>query len=506
MNEKLKLYKYPQKTNIKTSFDIGELTPVYYNMLMPGESIDNLQIEALVRMLTPLHPTLDVAKLRLMFFAIPVRQLKPTEVFSDIYDCDNYTFSIELLELMNAKERPKLLTEVGNLLFPRGTVVDDSNLLKKFGLPVSDTVIKSMSQLYAQMNLYYLLAYHKVYYDFFKNKMVEAGSYQELKNYFNKLIQWNMEASGSDFVNLENLPDTEDKIYWNFIFWGLNKLHLNNVTNDVINNLTLEPVDNKIKGDITDTLYNLFTNYVENVKKLEHLKYGTEKDLLLKIWNKTNHDKTNVELIGFTEWYQTIEQVTNMAKNNGQALGEVGGMSVTYNKDIIINHYETNEPTIILGIMSPEYNTEFTDFVDVYQWFYGITGSEVISFNDFNPEMSNIMLPFYKLNFWAEYNSTNEASKLLAYSKPYNFMRKQYNVVAGDVRDKWASWTYNRNFWQSNLRDLSISNFKTQKAPFKNTLVSPLQDAFIAEFNVAGTFNRAIKPEYELKDKVLKGE
>lgn len=58
--------------NHKTTFNTGELVPIFYTEAVPGDTF-NIDLAALIRMSTPIKPVMDNAYADVMFFAVPFR-------------------------------------------------------------------------------------------------------------------------------------------------------------------------------------------------------------------------------------------------------------------------------------------------------------------------------------------------------------------------------------------------------------------------------------------------
>ena len=56
----------------KTTFDAGELIPIYADEMLPGDTF-SCQLTAFARLATPIHPTMDNAFMDTHFFSVPVR-------------------------------------------------------------------------------------------------------------------------------------------------------------------------------------------------------------------------------------------------------------------------------------------------------------------------------------------------------------------------------------------------------------------------------------------------
>ena len=58
----------------KTTFDAGELIPIYSDEMLPGDTF-SCNLTAFARLATPIHPTMDNAFMDTQFFAVPIRLL-----------------------------------------------------------------------------------------------------------------------------------------------------------------------------------------------------------------------------------------------------------------------------------------------------------------------------------------------------------------------------------------------------------------------------------------------
>ena len=56
----------------KTTFDAGELIPIYSDEMLPGDTF-SCQLTAFARLATPIHPTMDNAFMDTHFFSVPLR-------------------------------------------------------------------------------------------------------------------------------------------------------------------------------------------------------------------------------------------------------------------------------------------------------------------------------------------------------------------------------------------------------------------------------------------------
>lgn len=64
--------RFSRPSGHKTTFNSGELVPVYLDEVLPGDTI-SMDTAAVVRMSTPIHPVMDNAFLDLYYFFVPMR-------------------------------------------------------------------------------------------------------------------------------------------------------------------------------------------------------------------------------------------------------------------------------------------------------------------------------------------------------------------------------------------------------------------------------------------------
>ena len=63
---------FNRSSNIKTTFDGGQLIPIFVDEALPGDTM-NCRLHTFARLATPLHPILDNLTLDTFFFAVPIR-------------------------------------------------------------------------------------------------------------------------------------------------------------------------------------------------------------------------------------------------------------------------------------------------------------------------------------------------------------------------------------------------------------------------------------------------
>ena len=63
---------FDRSHGVKTTFDAGELIPIYADEMLPGDTF-SCQLTAFARLATPIHPTMDNAFMDTHFFSVPLR-------------------------------------------------------------------------------------------------------------------------------------------------------------------------------------------------------------------------------------------------------------------------------------------------------------------------------------------------------------------------------------------------------------------------------------------------
>lgn len=551
----LQLWKYNQKQNVKTTMDIAEITPVYFNKLYPGEEIKNFNYRNITRMITPIYPTLDAPYVDLYAFAVPYRLIQPanTKINPDykplLLRASMLDSLLKTYEHGGFKGVKKDLDEkikkyykfisdsnIGVVGFIKNnlkidlnefTFVPKMNLFKKLGVWITaltyskDPVPGKIFNDY-KLDCSYALAYKKIYSDFFRNKQLESTDYERIYNFLtNDNKDYDLVSARSNFSQYSNyrrlfnesliidgnLSDLLGCIY-DFILACFLCLNVPNTDNDFLENVTFSPISsasyessdswNKVKGQ-------LFSDFVKDKKILEQIDFATQKDLLLKVWNENNNDKTSAKLIGYNRWYQNISQVVNQSKDQiaGNFLGDIGGLSVTFNEGNLVSEFKTNEKCVFMVLAVPNYKLTFVNFADKDEFIYSDNANLE---EDFNPAMEYTQRYFTKSEFLVDYRVEPSFSpkNIIGYKKPFDYLRKKPGVILGDIKNVWNNWTYSMEFKKDYVLGLNV--LKSPKKPFKDTLVSSIGDSFIAEFEFSGQFNRTIKPDYIIHDEVLKGE
>lgn len=517
-------YKYFDKQNLKTSFDIGEITPVYWNTIYPGESIKNFRFEVLTRMINPFYPLLDSSRISLFAFAVPKRILilegKNSKKVKNVYishkkssdNAFNYIFkdyslepdfsgvsSSSVIEFLNSAKKVISSSDIIN----PSSLVHNSNLLAKFGINYKD-LIASGKYPFFKFNIIYLLAYWKIYEQFFKQKQLEKFDYSNFYRHLTdegndlsiELPLTVLNSSEVDKITLKNSTIFNNSIKkfarLSAALPILNKVALVNSENDLLDSLTYSPLSFSTGGDWNEFKKVLHQDYVKNSLNISKLDEGTLRDNLISVWNISNGSKTNPSLLGYYSYNQGIDQVINQAQSTGNVLGEVGGLSVTYNYANLFKDFTAEEETIIMVLAVPTYKMNISGSFELAEW-----NAE----NEFNPQTDYIQ----EKTFLGSISKFGDNNKVIGYNYPFDFLRNKKDVIAGDIMDKWSNWTFVYKP-KDDFDGIDLNVLKINKTPFKETLVSPNQDSFIAEFNFIYETNRTIKPKNLIDEQIKSGD
>lgn len=497
MNKK---YLYKNNWNIKTSEDIGEIIPIQWEQFYPGEKIKKIYLKNLTRMITPILPTLDNPKIKIFSFLVPERLLykkqKGDGKIQKLYIKSGGTGTG--FKILDIEREVTDITEDNIKIWDNENIITENDLLKKFGINLKTFDYIKNNQL--KLDISYLLAYWKIYESFFKNKKMEKFNYTFLMEKLYEFAGAKPTGAGEEIKQefWKNQPEDFEEIARFF-----NRTALINTKNDLINKIKI--------GNITTTLTNnwekfkktLDEYYIKNKQITENINAGTLKDIALKIWNENNNQLTDPELIAYAEWEQTITQITNNAKSTGNALGEVGGMSLTYNERNLVNkEIEIKEKTILLTILVSDYNLNIINSFDYQEW------KPTTSATEFNPKIKSPYIELTNLSFLpSKKENTNEHEISLGTYPNFEYLRKKPNIIAGDMIDKFKAWTYSKEADTIHKNgSIGLEQIKIEKKPFKDTLISTEQDAFLLECEFETEYLRLLPTLTELENELIEGK
>ena len=125
----------------KTTFSAGDIVPIFCSEILPGDTFD-INLTSLVRLATPLHPTMDNLFLDTYFFFVPNRLIwdnftKFMGENPDAWAQDTDSFVPPYVDLGGSNDISN--SRVGK--------IEDSSVLNYLGLPVFDNSTKKSSGL-----------------------------------------------------------------------------------------------------------------------------------------------------------------------------------------------------------------------------------------------------------------------------------------------------------------------------------------------------------------------
>ena len=72
LNVSLPRSKFNRASSLKTTVKVGKLTPIYLDEVLPGDTFE-VDMNYVLRGVTPLYPTMDNAVVDTYFFFVPMR-------------------------------------------------------------------------------------------------------------------------------------------------------------------------------------------------------------------------------------------------------------------------------------------------------------------------------------------------------------------------------------------------------------------------------------------------
>lgn len=146
--------KFNRNSRTLTTFNVGELTPIYLDEVLPGDTF-KLKTSKLVRLTTSVHPTMDNAYLDTYFFYIPTRLIwDHWEQFNGASESawiQPKEYTIPVFNLMSEPNEP-------------------NSLLDHLGIPTTKTNIKYDR---ISKNILPVRAYMKICNDWFRDENLE---------------------------------------------------------------------------------------------------------------------------------------------------------------------------------------------------------------------------------------------------------------------------------------------------------------------------------------------
>lgn len=147
--------KFPRNSRTLTTFNVGELTPIYLDEVLPGDTF-KLKTSKMIRMSTSVHPTMDNAYLDTYFFYIPARLL-----------WDHW-------EQFNGASESAWVQPIEYTIpqfYLQSNKVETGSLLEKLGIPINEKGLTNYSGM--KKNILPVRGYMKICNDWFRDQNLE---------------------------------------------------------------------------------------------------------------------------------------------------------------------------------------------------------------------------------------------------------------------------------------------------------------------------------------------
>lgn len=145
---------FNRSTQHKTTFNAGQLIPIYVDEVLPGDTF-KIETSSVIRMSTPIHPTMDNANLDIYYFFVPARIV--WEHWKELNGENNTTAWEQTTEY----EVPQITAPTGG--WEKGTIMD------YMGIP---TKVQNIS-----VNHLPIRAYVKIWNDWFRDQNVQDPAF-----------------------------------------------------------------------------------------------------------------------------------------------------------------------------------------------------------------------------------------------------------------------------------------------------------------------------------------
>lgn len=296
--------------------------PIMFKEVLAGEYIDSWNIENIIRVLTPLTPTMDKVYVTLKAFFVPhTRVWKEAErALAGKHDIDQKITTLPSVTLN------KVVTE--NFFYR-------THLLNYYG--VSNKISAN-----TRINILPLRGYRAIQNDYLRNK-----------EYTNKLIEWNEttpvagEIAAVNYItHTTNTPSTNLNAYY-LARARARKSYLNNIKKDIMtndNDMTDYQAPNGADAQIIyahldwQTQYNDLKQRIDNAQK-------TDAEIIAEMGGAQKVINDRVQLLGMIDYELNYQQITQSAPeiDNSSPLGTTGSFSYTKAQGNIFNHKHFNQ-------------------------------------------------------------------------------------------------------------------------------------------------------------------
>lgn len=536
--------KFDRSFNHKTTWNTGELIPIYVDAtITPGDTV-NMNMSELIRMTTPITPVLDNLWADTYFFFVPHRLV--WENFSKFMGENDNPWTQETERVI-----PKLkITNNNSNIFDKGSLGD------YFGIPTN--VKASSADKPIEINALPFRAYAKIWNDWFRDQNVEKELYITKTDVSQNALSKEYVSSRDDkyttYVERGAIPIKVNKYhdYFTSCLPSPQKgpevfLPLNGTAPVVLREFRAEYQGDTYKyGNNTDSLYTSVVNagdinYASTIgdqitTRGTPNQYDVEPNygqLFTDLQNATGASVTAIrqafaiqkfyerQARGGTRYIEMIKShfgVTNpdfrMQRSEylggkripisinqvvqtmeieqaSNPLGTTGAYSVTSDvSDDLFTHSFTEHGTLI-GLVCIRTQHTYQQGLNA-QW----SMSKLTDF--YFPEFANLSeMPVYNKEIYLQ--GTDEDNEVFGYNEAYAHYRFMPDIVSGALRSNYAQsldiWHYADYF--NSLPTLSKAFMNETDENVKRTLAYQDEDQFIGDFYFKAIYTRPM-PLYSI--------
>lgn len=407
------LSKYDLSNEIKTSTELGVLTPIHWQDVVPGDKI-RCQSKSIIRLQPLLSPVYNSISYNIRYYYIPYRLLiKDFGRF--LVEAENSSLSLPMLyDHVKADE-----------------VNSSFNYLRLFGInwsgDLTDDILRNISALPFR-------ALHLVYNYYFKNELLddsyidmmqpEQFGYPQFKGF--QFIAPLFATYYSDyFTDAYPTPQVGTPV---------------NVDLDSNNQILVPEID--------------FATRLQRFKERLLLVGKSYRKFLQRFHGVTvNSDLLDVpRLIGSASQILNISDVDQVAPSEDEPVGSTYGKSVTVASNFGYTQ-DFNEHGIVLGL---SYVLPSTSYVQgIPREFQKKT-----RFDFFTPDFASVGMQELRGN-----ELSAERTDTFGYTPRYGELRQSKNVIAGDFTDSLSYWHFGRSLENEKLSKDFIK-YKLDNRPF----------------------------------------
>lgn len=436
--------KFDLSNEVKTSFDLGKLVPVFWQEVMPGDSF-RVSHNCLIRLQPLLAPSMHALLVYVNSYYVPYRLLQST--FKD---------------MISKPDSPLTVDKLAKYIKPaeKQTAFKQDNLLRAFGITIPDRS-DIPDSLCNAISAYPFLAYQLIYNYYYRDVLLDT-------------------AYKDDF-RPENFAELDSIIKLRNVNW--HKDYYTSAFNDTEYGTA---VDIDMDGNKTVKVDELTTAVRLQRFKEMLLKAGTRYvDFITRFFGVRPSDESLQRPLhlGGNAFKLNINDVEQTTMSEIMPLGGVAGKSVTSNSNFGFER-EFNEHGIILTLVHVMPRQSYLAGVD-----RSFLHDDWLDFPI--PHFAHLGMQELKR---IELDSSANPNEVFGYSPRYDHLRYGRDVVAGDFRTSLKFWHFSRD-----LRDETLSakflECHPRRDPFAVTAtMSGSTDVYwqqVGLYNSAGTLQES---------------